>query len=43
MLSIESVHKRVKVFKIELGLLIVACLVMVFFVWQILSAIKVLQ
>jgi hypothetical protein len=41
MLSIEYIHKRVKVFKIELSLLIIACLVVVFFVWQILSTIKV--
>ena len=43
MLSIEYVHKRVKVFKIELSLFIVACLVVMFFVWQILNTIKVLK
>lgn len=43
MLSIEYVHKRVKVFKIELSLLIVACLVVVFFAWQILGALKILK
>ena len=43
MLSIEYVHKRVKVFKIELSLLIIACLAVVFFVWQILSALKILK
>jgi len=43
MLSIEYVHKRVKLFRIELSLMIVASLVLVFFVWQMLQVLKIIK
>ena len=43
MLSIEYVHKRVRLFRIELSLMIVASLVLVFFVWQILQVLKIIK
>ncbi|MDH6248378.1 hypothetical protein [Polynucleobacter sphagniphilus] len=43
MLSIEYVHKRVKLFRIELSLMIVASMVLVFFVWQILQVLKIIK
>lgn len=43
MLSIEYVHKRVKLFRIEFSLMIVASMVLVFFVWQILQVLKIIK
>ncbi|MDH6240334.1 hypothetical protein M2125_000124 [Polynucleobacter sphagniphilus] len=43
MLSIEYVHKRVKLFRIELSLMIVASMVLAFFVWQILQVLKIIK
>jgi len=43
MLSIEYVHKRVRLFRIELSLMIVASLGLVFFVWQILQVLKIVK
>ncbi len=43
MLSIEYIHKRVKLFRIELSLMIVASMVLVFFVWQILQVLKIIK
>ncbi|MDF9787565.1 hypothetical protein [Polynucleobacter sphagniphilus] len=43
MLSIEYVHKRVKLFRIELSLMIVASMVLVFFIWQILQVLKIIK
>lgn len=43
MLSIEYVHKRVKLFRIELSLLVVACLAVVILIWQILRVLMVLK
>jgi hypothetical protein len=43
MLSIEYVHKRVKLFRIELSLMIIASMVLVFFVWQILQVLKIIK
>jgi len=40
MLSIEYIHKRVKLFRIELSLVVVAILAVLFFVWQILSILR---
>lgn len=43
MLSIEYVHKRVKLFRIELSLIVVACLAVIILVWQILRVLMVLK
>jgi hypothetical protein len=43
MLSIEYTHKRAKVFRIELSLLVVGVLGVVFFLWQILSELKIIK
>ncbi|WP_269460007.1 hypothetical protein [Polynucleobacter necessarius] len=43
MLSIEYVHKRVKLFRIELSLLVVACVAVVILIWQILRVLMVLK
>ncbi len=43
MLSIEYIHKRVKLFRIELSLLVVACLVVIILIWQILRSLMVLR
>ncbi|WP_256441753.1 hypothetical protein [Polynucleobacter sp. AP-Nino-20-G2] len=40
MLSIEYIHKRSKLFRIELSLVVVATLVVLILVWQILSTLK---
>ena len=42
MLSIEYVHKRVKVFKIELSLMLIASLALALIVWQLLRGLKLL-
>lgn len=43
MLSIEYVHKRVKLFRIELSLIMLACLAVIILVWQILRVLLVLK
>ena len=43
MLSIEYIHKRVKLFRIELSLLVLACLAVVILVWQILRILMVFK
>jgi len=43
MLSIEYIHKRAKVFRIELSLVMIACLAVVMLVWQILRILMVLK
>jgi hypothetical protein len=43
MLSIEYVHKRMKLFRIELSLLVVACLAVIILVWQILRALMAIK
>lgn len=43
MLSIEYIHKRVKLFRIELSLLVVACLAVIILIWQILRVLLVLK
>lgn len=40
MLSIEHTHKRSRLFKIELSLIVVATLIVLIFAWQILSLLK---
>lgn len=40
MLSIEYIHKRSKLFRIELSLVVVAVLMVLIMVWQILSVLK---
>ena len=40
MLSIEYIRKRSRLFRIELSLIVVATLVVLIFVWQILSLLK---
>jgi hypothetical protein len=43
MLSIEYVHKRVKLFRIELSLLVVACLAVIILIWQILRVLMAIK
>lgn len=43
MLSIEYTHKRSRLFRIELSLVVVATFVVLIFVWQILSILKFLK
>jgi hypothetical protein len=43
MLSIEYVHKRVKLFRIELRLVVLASLLVIILVWQILRVLMVLK
>jgi hypothetical protein len=40
MLSIEYTHKRSRLFKVELSLIVVATFIVLIFVWQILSLLK---
>jgi len=40
MLSIEYIHKRSRLFRVELSLIVVATLIVLIFVWQILSLLK---
>lgn len=40
MLSIEYTHKRSRLFRIELSLIVVATFIVLIFVWQILSLLK---
>lgn len=43
MLSIEYVHNRVKLFRIELRLVVLATLLVVILIWQILRVLMVLK
>jgi len=43
MLSIEYVHKRVKLFRVELSLLVVVCLAVAILIWQTLRVLMVLK
>ena len=43
MLSIEYIHKRVKLFRIELSLLVVACLAVIILIWQILRVLMAIK
>ena len=43
MLSIEYIHKRVKLFRVDRSLLMVACLAVAFLIWQILRVLMVLK
>lgn len=43
MLSVEYTHKRSKLFRIELSLVVVASFVVLILVWQILSALKFIK
>lgn len=43
MLSIEYTHKRARLFRIELSLLMVGALAVVIFFWQILSILKIIK
>ena len=43
MLSIEYVHKRVRLFRIELSLVAVACLGIMLMVWQLLMLLRILK
>lgn len=43
MLSIEYVHKRVRLFRVELSLIVVACLFVLMLLWQILSVLKIIK
>jgi hypothetical protein len=43
MLSIEYIHKRVRLFRIELSLIVVACLAVLIFLWQLLGVLRILK
>jgi hypothetical protein len=43
MLSIEYIHKRVRLFRIELSLMVVACLVVLIFLWQLLGVLRIFK
>ena len=43
MLSIEYVHKRARLFRIELSLVAVACLRIMLMVWQLLMVLRILK
>ena len=43
MLSIEYIHKRVRLFRIELSLMVVACLAVLIFLWQLLGVLRILK
>jgi hypothetical protein len=42
MLSIEYVHKRARLFRIELSLVAVACLGMMLILWQLLMVLRII-
>ena len=42
-LSIEYIHKRAKLFRIELSLIAVAVLAVIFFIWQILNVLRIFK
>jgi hypothetical protein len=43
MLSIEYVHNRVRLFRIELSLIVLAGLVALVFVWQLVSMLRMVK
>jgi hypothetical protein len=43
MLSIEYIHKRVRLFRIELSLMVVACLAVLIFLWQLLGVLRIFK
>ena len=43
MLSIEYIHKRAKLFRIELSLIAVAVLAAIFLLWQILNILRIFK
>ena len=43
MLSIEYVHKRVRLFRVELSLVVIACLAVILLGWNILTALKIFK
>jgi hypothetical protein len=43
MLSIEYVHKRVRLFRLELSLMMVACLAVILLIWQVLRVLLVFK
>jgi hypothetical protein len=43
MLSIEYVHKRVRLFRIELSLIVLASLVVLLFLWQLLNMLRIIK
>ena len=43
MLSIEYIHKRAKLFRIELSLIAVAVIAVIFFIWQILNVLRIFK
>lgn len=43
MLSIEYIHKRVRLFRIELSLTVVACLAVLIFLWQLFSMLRIFK
>ncbi|WP_255533980.1 hypothetical protein [Polynucleobacter sp. MWH-Berg-3C6] len=43
MLSIEYTHKRAKLFRLELSLLMVSVLAVIILFWQVLSILKIVK
>jgi len=43
MLVIEYTHKRAKIFRIELGLVVLGILGLLFMVWQALSILRIIK
>jgi hypothetical protein len=43
MLSIEYIHKRAKLFRIELSFVIIAVMVVLILIWQILLILKIVK
>jgi hypothetical protein len=43
MLSIEYVHKRVRLFRIELSLVVLACLGIMLLIWQLLTVLRIVR
>ena len=43
MLSIEYVHKRVRLFRLELSLVVLACLGIILMVWQLLMVLRIFK
>jgi hypothetical protein len=43
MLLIEYIHKRVRLFRIELSLMVVACLAVLIFLWQLLGVLHIFK
>ena len=43
MLSIEDIHKRVCLFRIEFSLTVVVCLAVLIFLWQLLGVLRIFK